>query len=245
VGAGREVDVGALTAADTDEMQRAWRLFVELDPRWARARDAWVAKGPAARQVLAENLFRYFWSASKVMKKDGVLRVGQEAASVPDEATVLFGDLLALDKWPLSEATTARVFDPDNATRPGTVTVTHLAIDDVTRQNAALVMALIGPKAVPVLSRPEILGAPRPSARTYAFYALGTIGDDAAVATLERALAGGGDWKDRGAAAKALGFALTRNERARAPLERAAQDPDAFVRKKAEEALQGKSRWEV
>jgi hypothetical protein len=245
VGDDRSVNLGALTAADQDEMQRAWRMFVEEDPRWPRARDGWIAKGPAARTILAENLFRYFWSASKVMKKDGVMRVGHEAALVPQEAIVLWGDLLALDKWPLHEATTARVFDPDNATRPGTVTVTHLSIDDVTRQYAALVMALIGPPAVPMLSRPEILAAPRPSSRTYALYALGTIGDDAAIGVLAGQLTGAGDWKDRGAAAKALGFALLKNESARGPLERSAEDPDGFVRKKVEDALSGKSRWEM
>jgi len=243
--ADRQVDVGSLTAEDQAEMQRAWRLFLDADPRWARARADWIAKGPAARTILAENLFRYFWSASGVMKKDEILRVGREAAFVGEEATVYFADLLALDKWPLREATTTNVFDPDNASRPGTVTVTHISIDDVTRQNAALVLSLIGATAVPTLSKPEILAAPRPSSRTYALYALGTIGNDAAVSTLGAFLASGAEWKDRGAAAKALGFALQKNPGARAPLERALQDPDAFVRKKAQEALDGKSRWEV
>ncbi len=241
----RAVEVGALTADDQAEMQRAWRLFLDRDPRWARARGDWIGKGPAARTVLAENLFRYFWSASGVLKKDEILRVGQEAAHVGEEATVYFADLLALDKWPLREATQATVFDPDNASRPGSVKVTHLSIDDVTRQNAALVLAMIGPAAVPTLSSPAILTAPRPSSRTYALYALGTIGNDAAVATLGSYLGSGADWKDRGAAAKALGFALAKNPGARSHLERALEDPDAFVRKKAQEALDGKSRWEV
>jgi|GEM_PF-6696699 len=241
----RQVAVSALTADDQAEMQRAWRLFLDRDPRWVRARTDWIAKGPAARTVLAENLFRYFWSASGVLKKDEVLRVGQEAAHVGEEATVYFADLLALDKWPLREATEAKVFDPDNATRPASVKVTHLSIDDVTRQNAAVVLALIGPVAVPTLSSPQILSAPRPSSRTYALYALGTIGNDAAVATLGSYLGSGADWKDRGAAAKALGFALSKNPAARTHLERALEDPDAFVRKKAQEALDGRSRWEV
>ena len=44
----------------------------------------------------------------------------------------------------------------------------------------------------------------------------------------------------RAAAAQALGAALKDNERARALLEAAAQDPDPFVRKKASEALAGR-----
>lgn len=245
LGAGRAVDIQALTPGDMVEMQRAWRLFVEQDPRWPAARATWVAKGPAARQVLAENLFRYFWSASTLMRKDGVLRVGQEVSHVPEEGTLLFGELLALERWPLREATQALVFDPDNATRPGVATYTHLGIDDMTRQYAAMVLAVAGPASVPVLSRPEILGGPRPVARTQAYYALGTIGNDAALAVLQRELASARDWQQRGAAVKALGLAMPRNPAARPLVEGCLADPDPFVRRKAEEALAGRTRWEM
>ena len=70
-------------------------------------------------------------------------------------------------------------------------------------------------------------------------YVLGAIGTDEAVAALSRLLASA-DWQDRGAAAKGLGFALKKNPAARAPLERAAADPDEFVRRKAEEGLEGR-----
>lgn len=245
LGAGRSVDVAALAPEEMDEMARAWRLFVEDDPRWPAAREQWVAKGPAARQVLAENLFRYFWSASRLMRKDGVLRVGKEVAFVPDEGTLLFGELLALERWPLREATRTLVFDPDNASRPGVATYTHLGIDDMTRQYAAMVLAVAGPASVPVLARPEILGGPRPVARTQAYYALGTIGNEAAVAVLQRELEAARDWQQRGAAVKALGFALPRNPAVRPLVERCLADPDPFVRRKAEEALTGRTRWEM
>lgn len=245
LGAGRTVDIASLRPEDHAQMASSWRLFVEQDPRWPGARSAWVERGPAARQVLAENLFRYFWSASTLMRKDAILRVGKEVAFVPEEGTLLFGELLALERWPLREATQALVFDPDNATRPGVATYTHLGIDDMTRQYAAMVLAVAGPVSVPVLSRPEILGGPRPVARTQAYYALGTIGNDAALAVLARELAAARDWQQRGAAVKALGFALQRNPAARPLVEGCLSDPDPFVRRKAEEALEGRARWEM
>jgi HEAT repeat protein len=50
--------------------------------------------------------------------------------------------------------------------------------------------------------------------------------------------------QDRAAAAKGLGLALIyrKNERARPLLEAARNDPDDFVRRKAAEALAGKTR---
>jgi HEAT repeat protein len=54
----------------------------------------------------------------------------------------------------------------------------------------------------------------------------------------------GGTWRTRGAAAKGLGFALRKNETARPYLEAALKDPDRFVREKAQEGLDGKTRIE-
>jgi hypothetical protein len=241
----RLVETSRLSAEDTAELERSWRLFLDEDPRWVRARKDWLAKGEPAAYVLAENLFRYFWGASAAMKKDAVRRVAREAEHVGAPAVGYFLDLLVLDRWKLREAATTRVFNPDNAGRPLEQTVTHIEIDDVTRQNAAWVLAAIGEPAVPGLTGSAVARAPRPSSRTYAYYALGTIGSDAAVAHLARVLQGSGSWQDRGAAAKALGFALAKNPAARSALEPALKDADDFVRRKAALALEGKSSWEV
>lgn len=242
-GPDRVVEAGALSEEELAEFRRGWRFFLDRDPRWVRARTDWLARGGAAPYLLAENLFRYFWSASTLMKKDEVLRVGKEAAFVGEPAVGYFADLLVLAKWPLRESKTTQVFDPETG-KPRATTITHLEIDDVSRQNAALVLAAIGAPAVPTLASPAVLGAATPSTRTYAAYALGKIGDDASVAALAGVLATGTDWKQRGAAAKALGFALPRNPAARAPLEGALRDPDAFVRRKAQDALDGKGNLE-
>ena len=79
--------------------------------------------------------------------------------------------------------------------------------------------------------------------QTAAAYVLGAIGTDEAVGALV-GLLGSGDWQDRGAAAKGLGFALQKNPAAREPLERALRDPDEFVRRKAEEGLAGRTKIE-
>jgi hypothetical protein len=242
-GADHRVDASAFTEEELAEFRRGWKYFLDHDPRWARARKDWLDKGGAAPYVLAENLFRYFWSASTLLKKDEVLRVAREAGHVGEPAVGYFADLLLLERWPLREAKTTPVFDPETG-KSKTITVTHLEIDDVSRQNAALVLAGIGPPAVPTLASPAVLATGPSSSRTYAAYALGRIGDDAAVSALARMLREAPEWKDRGAAAKALGFALPTNPAARAPLEAALQDPDRFVRRKAQDALDGTSTLE-
>ena len=242
-GTDRKIEASQLTEEELAEFRRGWKYFLNDDPRWARARKDWLDRGGAAPYLLAENLFRYFWSASTLMKKDEVLRVGREAAHVGEPAVGYFADLLLLERWPLREPKTSPVFDPETG-KSKTITVTHLEIDDVSRQNAALVLAGIGAPAVPTLSSAAVLERGPTSSRTYAAYALGRIGDDASVAALARMVSHAPEWKDRGAAAKALGFALPRNPAARAPLEAALKDPDKFVRKKAQDALDGKSTLE-
>jgi hypothetical protein len=229
--------VGLLSPADVEELRRSWLLFVNRDPAWKDARASWLAKGPAAADVLAANLLRYFWSASKYRGREEVLRVAESARAVGAPAVGYFLNVLVLDSWPLKQP--VLIPQKDGTTKELTVWVN----DDVTRQHLALVLARIGPPAVPALSAPAVLRAPAPSARRYAIYALGSIASDDAVAAVAGVLSST-DWQDRASAAKALGFALPRNAKARAPLERAAKDDDPFVRKKAEEALAGKSKAE-
>jgi len=114
----------------------------------------------------------------------------------------------------------------------------------VTRQHAAYVLASIGEPAVPTLASSSVLGSPVSSSRRYGAYALGAIGNDQAVQALGRMLRSSADWQDRGAAAKGLGFALRRNPAARPLLEQALRDADDFVRRKAKEGLEGKTRIE-
>ena len=121
--------------------------------------------------------------------------------------------------------------------------VTVFLNDDVTRQHLALVLASIGKPAVPRLSSPPFLHAAAPSARRYVMYALGRIATDEAVDAVATMLSSA-EWQDRGSAAKALVFALLTNARAKAPLERAKGDPDPYVRKKAGEALEGRTKGE-
>jgi HEAT repeat protein len=155
-----------------------------------------------------------------------------------------FAQALVLERWPLREPVTLDVFNPDDRDKPLRKTFHHVEIDDLTRQHAAKVLMAVGAPAVPTLVSPAVLGSSSPSVRTYALYALGTIGTDEAVEALARVLAGSESWRDRAAAAKGLGFALARNPAARPPLERALGDPDGFVQTKVREALAGRSRLE-
>jgi hypothetical protein len=229
--------VGTPTRADFEEFNRAWVLFVRKDPGWKAARTSWLDRGGFAPYVLAENLLRYFWSASANKGREEILRLAESARACGEPAVGYFANALVLDTWPLREPVVATL--PDGTQREFRVWVN----DDVSRQHLALVLARIGPPAVPRLSSPGVLFAPSASARRYAAYALGTIATDEAVGAVAGLLSSS-DWQDRASAAKALGFALPKNAKARDPLKRAAADSDPFVRRKAEEALAGKSKAE-
>jgi hypothetical protein len=230
--------VGGLRPEDFEEFNRAWVLFVKEDPRWPVARDTWLERGGAAPYVLAENLVRYFWSATAHASPRHVARVAESAKAAGEPAVGYFARLLAMDSRPLEKPLTK--IEADGSKR----TVTHWTNDDVTRQHAVTVLVAIGPPAVPTLASPEYLRAPSPAVRRYVAYALGRIATDQAVDAVATLLASP-DWQERGAAVKALAYALDTNARARAPLERAKADPDSFVRKKAAEALSGKVRDDV
>jgi hypothetical protein len=232
-------EVGRLTRSDFEQFNRAWALFVRKDRLWPVARDEWVARGGAAPFVLAENLFKYFLSATAWGDRKDIYRIADGARAAGEAAVGYFGNLLIRDTWPLHEPVVVRLAD---GTRKEYREWTN---DDVTRQHLTIILATIGPPAVPRLVSAPYLGSPLPSARHYVHAALGRIGTDAAVDALAGVLTSP-DWQDRGYAAKALGFALTfkKNERARAPLERAMGDTDEFVRKKAKEALDGKTKSE-
>ncbi len=238
------VRASKMTPEEEARFRRAWSLFLTKDPRWPSERDAWLSYGGAAPYVLSENLFRYFWSASRLGKRAEVTRVAYEAAHVGEPAVAYFAEPLVTARWPLKEPLTVDVFNPDNPNKPLHKTFTYFEIDDIARQQAAQVLAAIGAPAVPTLASRAVLSSAVPGARTYAAYALGAIATDDAVAALGRMVREGATWQDRGAAAKGLGFAIHKNEAARAPLEAARQDPDPFVRRKAEEALEGKTKIE-
>jgi len=244
VGDDRRVDLSHLTPQEVAGFESAWRLFVSHDRRWPAARDRWLEQGGAAPYVLAENLFRYFWSASKYNLRAEVRRVGLEASHVGEPAVAYFTKPLVTDLWPLEKPVTALVFNCNDPKKPIRKTFTKYDIDDMTRQHAAEVLAYIGPPAVPTLLSSTVQDSPVPSAKRYAAYALGAIATDEAVAALGRQVKTAKRWQDRGAAAKGLGFALRKNPAARPPLEEALQDSDPFVRKKAAEALAGKTRLE-
>lgn len=240
------VDSRTATAStkEFDWFREAWSRFVAEDPAWPEDRREWLARGGTAPTLLSENLFRYFWGASKARRRDKIGRVANEVKYVGEPAVAYFVKALVTDRWPLKEPMTVEVFNPDNPKRPFKKTYTHYDIDDVTRQHASYVLAAIGDPAVPVLASPSVLGSSVASARRYGAYALGAIGSDSAVQALGRMLSSSPSWQDRGAAAKALGFALRKNPAARPLLEQALSDGDDFVRRKAKEGLKGESRIE-
>lgn len=238
----RKVEVGELSSADRVEIERAWRQFLAGSPVWRISLKSIVSRGGAGPYVLSENLFRHFFTASIHSKKSEIRRVAYSASLIGEPAVAYFAKPLVEDLVPLGKAVIAEVPDPNDPKSRIKKTFHHFQIDDFTRRDAARVLVAIGEPAVPTLSSPALLQKARPSGRRYAAHALGKIGSDAAVTALERHLATAPDWQDRAAAVQGLGAALRKNARAREILERAAQDPDAFVRKQADAALAGKTK---
>ena len=238
----RKVAVGEISAADRVEIERAWRQFLMGSPVWTISLRSIVSRGGAGPYVLSENLFRHFFTASIHSLQGEIDRVARSAAVIGEPAVAYFAKPLVEDLVPLGKAVVAEVPNPDDPSARIKKTFHHFQIDDFTRRDAARVLVKIGEPAVPTLSSPALLEQARPSGRRYAAFALGRIGSDAAVDALERQLARATDWQDRAAAVQALGAALEKDPRARGVLERAARDPDEFVRKKVAEALAGKTR---
>jgi hypothetical protein len=241
VGDDRAVRVSELSPADRRQIEEAWQHFLARSPLWRISLRGIVDRGGAGPYVLSENLFRHFFTASIYSQKGEIDRVAQSAAVIGEPAVAYFAKPLVSDLVPLGKPVVAEVPDPDDPQARIKKTFNHFQIDDFIRRDAARVLVAIGAAAVPTLSSDAVLRQARPSGRRYAAFALGAIGTDDAVAVLGRLLAEEGDWQDRAAAAKALGAALARNPSARAPLERALGDRDEFVRRKADEALAGRS----
>ena len=241
----RNVDVGRLSSADRMEIERAWRQFLSGSPIWRVSLKSIVSRGGASPYVLSENLFRHFFTASIHSKKREIDRVARSAAMIGEPAVAYFAKPLVEDLVPLGKAVIAEVPDPDDPKSRIKKTFHHFQIDDFTRRDAARVLVAIGEPAVPTLASPALLEKARPSGRRYAAFALGKIGSDGAIDALERHLARASDWQDRAAAVQALGAALKKNRRAEAALERATRDPDSFVRKKADQALAGKTKLPI
>ena len=240
LGDDRTVAVSELSQADRQEIARAWHQFQTHSPLWRISLRSLVERGGAAPYILSENLFRHFFRASTRNDKAEINRVAGSVRVIGEPAAAYFAKPLVEDLVPLGKPVVAEVTNPENPEERIKKTFHHFQIDDLTRRDAARVLVAIGPPAVPTLASDKVLRLARPSGRRYAAIALGMIGDDAAVAALSDLLTSATDWQDRAAAVKGLGAALEKNPAARAALERASNDQDAFVRKKADEALAGR-----
>lgn len=245
VGDDREVKVSDLSTADRRQIAEAWQQFLTRSPLWKINLRIIADRGGAGPYMLSENLFRHFFTASIYSQPQEVDRVARSAAVIGEPAVAYFTKPLVTDLVPLGKPVVAEVPDPNDPQCRIKKTFHHFQIDDLTRRDAARVLVAIGAPAVPGLASATSLREARPSGRRYAAFALGKIATDEAVAALDRMLRAAGDWQDRAAAVQALGAASRKNATARAPLERALQDPDTFVRKKADQALAGRSKLPI
>lgn len=174
------------TTAQKTKMDYAWKAFKDGSPGWPALRDEWVSFGPAATDVLVENLLRAMIAANFRNYPEGYARARYELG--------LLGDLAV--------PTLAGVLEHPYVADPRTKKQTPLSTDVVTEVIDLLVVA--GPPAVPYLSR--LTASEHPSVRRGAVDALGKIKDPEGVPAILYLLKNGEDWIDRMIAARAAGY---------------------------------------
>ena len=193
--------------------EHAWTSFKHGDPSWPEMEERWVAMGPEAAGVLAENLYRAMVAA----RVSGALHLVDEVrkdlkflgeASVP----VLVGGL-----------SVRAVRDEKGREMRVGQEVLHLAAD---------ILAYIGPPSVPGLM--DIASSGEQNLVGEAVWALGYIGDPRAEGLLLR-LAEGGEWNTRAAAVLALRRYGT--EAARSRVVAGLEDGEPLVVERAAQAL--------
>src|SRR5687767_5441787 len=103
--------VGRISEEDFTVFRNDWLLFVRKDRAWPEARARWLARGGAAPYVLAENLLRYFVSASAYGDRRDLNWIAVTARKIGEPAVGYFGSLLLLDERPLDRPVSVRDAD--------------------------------------------------------------------------------------------------------------------------------------
>jgi len=191
----------------------AWAAFRAGSPGWPGARAEWVAMGPEAAGLLAENLYR----AMVASRARGAIHLVERARN----ELVLLGEPAV--PILVGAAATRAVRTPDGE---------EIRVGQEILHDVAEALSLIGPPSVPGLMDVARSGE-KPLVRE-AVWALGNVGD-ARSEELLLALAADGDWEVRGTAV----FALRRRPSPRAgeALLARLEDPEGFVVQRAAEAL--------
>lgn len=204
-------------------MQEGLRQFSRNDPRWQQTRAQWLALGERETQHLVQTL----WGALLVMQRmnqpQDVERARHELALVGEPSVPLLCGVLAAGQL-------------GTAHDPGTGEDVPLRMDDLQRQEAAAVLTILGPAAVPGLLDAH-RRAETKSGRRYAVRALGEMGDRAgpsAAAALASAARSDDDF-ERVEAVRGMQF--WSDGTTRGALIDALRDPEEVVRAKAAESL--------
>jgi hypothetical protein len=205
--------VREFTAEERALFDRAWSAFKAADPRWPALKGEWIAAGPEATGVLAENLYRAMVAA----RARGALHLAEQAR----KELVLMGD--GAVPVLVGGLAVRAVRTPEGE---------EIRLGQEVLHEAASALSLVGAPAVPGLL--DIAGSGERNLVVEAAWALGNIVDPRAEGLLLR-LSRDPAWEVRSAAVLALRGYPTAAARDR--MVEALEDPEELVVQRGAQAL--------
>lgn len=181
----RKMGTGAeFSAGEKAKMGAAWQAYLDHSPAWPELREGWIGIGPAATDILVDNLLRALFVAMLTNRPEEVDRARYELIRLGDRAVPTVTGILLEPSYR----------DPDTGEER------RLSTDLASE----LVNLLLVARAEAPLE--DLVDSEAPSIRRAALDALGQIGEERGIAAVLRVLTRSGDWIDRVAAAKALKY---------------------------------------
>ena len=156
-------------------MKAGLKQFNDQDPRWENTRREWIALGPRETEFLVQSMWGALLRMQSVNMPENVERARHELALIGEPSIPLMCAVL--------NAGAIRT-----STDPQTGEERPVNVDDLQRREASEVLSIIGPPAVPAVTR-VLDDAETKSGRRYALMTLGNMGErggDTAARTLAK-----------------------------------------------------------
>lgn len=206
-------------------MKTALRQFSAQDPTWQSTRREWLALGARESDFLVQLIWGALLAGQARNAPDIVERSRSELALIGAPSIPLMAEVLSTGTLAMTD--------------PATGEEVEVTIDDLQRREAAEVLALVGPVAVPaVIDALERAGTK--GGRRAAVQALGSMGDRGGPGAVAALVACSADPDVTIAVESVYGMRNYHDAETRAALLRALAGPEPLVREKAADSLAGR-----